>query len=251
MLAKDLNNSPAYIKSRVKREIPKAEKKPFSLPQKTQGQYKHVYAYLLKTRCISRNIVNDMVKRNFLYEDTRGNATFVGFHNGKETFCFQRGCSDKIPTGYDRPFTKIISGSDFEHAWYVDNSSTKLFVTEAVIDSMSVMTMFEMHNFNPNHYDYLSTCGPSMKPLVNYIKSHPHINTVYLGFDNDGSRGAGEKYRANARKYLNDIGFEGKMIDKIPHTKDWNEDLKQLNQNLISQNKTQNVSNTIERMMQI
>lgn len=251
MLAKELNGNPDYKKNKVKREIPKTERKSFELPPKTSGQYKHVYAYLTKTRCISKTVVTDMVKRNFLYEDTHGNATFVGYQDGKASFCFQRGCSDKIPEGYNRAFTRIISGSDFEHAFYVDNGSNKLFVTEAVIDDMSVMTLFEKHSVDPKNYDYVATCGPSMKPLINYVTSHPKIDTVYLGFDNDET---GNKYRKRAVQKLQETGYNGRIIDKPPHTKDFNEDLKLLSQHngtisqqLSSENNNQIIERTVQR----
>lgn len=249
MLAKELNGDPVYKKSNVKREVSKIEKKTFELPEKTSGQYKHVYAYLTKTRCLSRKIVTNMIKRNFLYEDTHGNATFVGYHDGKASFCFQRGCSDKIPKGYKRAFTHIVEGSNFEYAFYVDNGSNRLFVTEAIIDGMSVMTMFEKHKINPNNYDYVSTCGTSMRPLVNYIKTHPNIDTVYLGFDNDDD---GRKYRKRAVQELQKIGYNGKIIDSPPCTKDFNEDLKLLSQHngTISYQQTlQNNNQIIERMI--
>lgn len=89
------------------------------------------------------------------------------------------------------------------------------------------MTMFEKHNFNPNDYDYVATCGPSMKPILNYISLHKNINTIYLGFDNDE---AGNKYRQRAREALQKEGYTGKIVDKAPHTKDFNEDLKILSQ---------------------
>ncbi len=249
LLAKELNGSPSYVKSKVQRDTPKIEKKPFALPQKNAGQYKHVYAYLLKTRCINRNVINDMIRRDFLYEDIRGNATFVGFNNNNEAcFCFQRGCSDKIPDGQKRAFTRVVENSNFDFAWNVCNNSNKLFVTEAAIDSLSVMTMFELHNMNPNNYDYVATCGSSIRPMINYVKNHPDIKTIYLGYDNDFK---GNQYRQRSIESLKEIGYKGKIIDKKPHTKDWNEDLKQLNQNPIVQNKTINSQNTIERMMHI
>lgn len=249
MLAKELNGEPDYKKDNIKREIPKIEKKSFELPPKTSSKYKHVFAYLTKTRCISKTVVTDMIKRNFLYEDTHGNATFVGYHNHKAVFCFQRGCSDRIPEGYNRAFTKIITGSDFEHAFYIDNASNKLFVTEAIIDGMSVMTMFEKHKINPDNYDYVSTCGTSMRPLVNYIKTHPSIDIVYLGFDNDET---GSKYRRRAAQKLQEIGYNGKIINKPPYTKDFNEDLKLLSQHNGTIPQIQSLENNnqiIERMI--
>lgn len=251
LLAKELNDSPSFLKSKVNRDIPKTEKAEFKLPQKTDGNYKHIYAYLTKTRCISKSVVNDMVKRNFLYEDIRGNATFVSSYNGEADFCFQRGCSDKIPPGYSRAFTRIIPGSNFDHGWFVNNSSNKLFITEAVIDSMSVMTMFEMHGFNPNDYDYIATCGPSMKPIVNYISEHRNISTVYLGFDNDET---GNKYRKRASAALKEAGYQGKIIDKPPHTKDFNEDLKFLSRSenaVFEQSSEKAINNILERTIQL
>lgn len=246
MLAEELNGLPNYRASQVKRDYKPPEKKPFKLPDKCSGRYKHVYAYLTQTRCISRTVITDMVKRNYLYEDIRGNASFVGYHDGKECFCFQRGCSDKIPEGRDRAYTHIVSGSDFEYAWSVCNDSNKLFVTEAAIDSMSVMTMFEMHNYDPKAYDYVATFGPSMRPLTSYISSHKNIDTIYLGFDNDE---AGNKYRARARETLRKAGYEGKIIDKTPHTKDFNEDLKILTHQSTAISQNASLTQSIERMI--
>lgn len=227
MLAKELNDDPSFRISNIHREVVKREIKPFSLPERAIGSYKRLYAYLTKTRCLSKTVVTDMIKRNYLYQDTRGNASFVGYHDDKPCFCFQRGCSDEIPKGYNRAFTKVIEGSDFEHAWLVDNGSKALFVTEAAIDNMSIMTLFEKHNADPKGYDYLATCGPSMKPLVNYVQSHPDTEVVYLAFDNDA---AGNKYRTRAAQALRQNGYSGKIVNKPPYTKDFNEDLKLLSQ---------------------
>lgn len=250
-LAKELNGNPVFKKSNVNRDVPKREIKPFKLPEKATGRYDRLYAYLIKTRCLSRTVVNDMVKRNYLYQDNRGNATFVGYHDGNECFCFQRGCNDDIPKGYSRAFTRIIEGSDFEHAWLVENGSNKLFITEAAIDNMSIMTLFEKHNIDPKGYDYLATCGPSMKPLINYVQSHSNTEKIYLAFDNDE---AGKKYRARAAKALRQIGYSGMIIDKPPHTKDFNEDLKLLSQHngtITQQNINQNNNLTIERTINL
>lgn len=90
-LAKELNDSPSFLKSKVNRDIPKTEKAEFKLPQKTDGNYKHVYAYLTKTRCISKSVVNDMVKRNFLYEDIRGNVPSLAHITEKLISVFKEG----------------------------------------------------------------------------------------------------------------------------------------------------------------
>ncbi len=251
MLVKGLRDKPEYLTSKVKRETPTVEKQEFVLPEKTTGNYKHIYAYLIKTRCISKTVITDMIKRGYLYEDIRGNSTFVGFNNDdKACFCFQRGSSDKIPEGHNRAFTKIITGSDFDFAWSVCNNSNKLFVTEACIDSMSAMTLFELHNRNPNDCDYLATCGPSLRPLVNYLDNHPNINRIYLGFDNDA---VGDKYRLRAAQILKDKGYKGDIVNKPPLTKDFNEDLKAVSQHNGVISPENNISKTIniERTIQL
>lgn len=116
---------------------------------------------------------------------------------------------------------------------------------------MSVMTMFEMHGFNPNDYDYIATCGPSMKPIVNYISEHRNISTVYLGFDNDDT---GNKYRKRASSALREAGYQGKIIDKSPHTKDFNEDLKFLSRSenaVFEQSSEKAINNILERTIQL
>lgn len=227
MLAKELNDDPVWKKER-KTHVHKSKsesKKTLVLPEKQSGIYKRAYSYLTKKRCLSKSVVTDLFKRHLVYEDVRGNVTFVGFHEGQESFCFQRASNEIVSEGKQRPFTKVIEGSDFSHAWYVDNGSSKLFVTEAIIDSASVMTMFELHGYNPNVFDYVATCGPSRNPVINYIKSHPQIDTVYLGYDNDN---AGNAYRQKTRNELREMGYKGKIVDKIPHTKDFNNDLQVL-----------------------
>lgn len=239
MLAKELNDDPAWKKER-KTHVPKPKseiKKPLVLPEKQSGTYKKAYSYLTKKRCLSKSVVTDLFKRHLVYEDVRGNVTFVGYHNGKESFCFQRASNEFIPKGKSRPFTRIIEGSDFAHAWYMDNGSTKLFVTEAIIDSASAMTLFELHGYNPNAYDYVATCGPSRNPVLNYISSHPQINTVYLGFDNDN---AGKAYREKTRRDLRELGYQGRIVDKVPHTKDFNSDLQALSESRYMPENNQN-----------
>lgn len=38
-----------------------------------------IYAYLIKTRHISKDVVNEMVHRKMLYQDTYGNCVFLGY----------------------------------------------------------------------------------------------------------------------------------------------------------------------------
>lgn len=249
MLARELNDEPRYVMKRSPSpsEVKPQIKKELVLPEKSNKQYRHVYAYLNQKRWIDKSVVSDMIHRRYLYEDMRGNATFVGYDkDGKASLCFQRGCTDT-------PYKHIVQGSDFTYGWSVDNGSSKLFVNEAIIDSMSVMTMFKIHGMDANNYNYVATCGPSMKPIINAVAGNENIKTVYIGFDNDE---AGRKYTQRAKIALNEIGYKGKIVDKSPKSKDFNEDLQRLSEHKgkmedLEQTPKQTQNIAIERNIQI
>lgn len=62
---------------------PKEErvKKEFVMPQKAADN-KRIFAYLTKQRCISPQVVNELINSNLLYQDIKGNAVFLDVKNG-------------------------------------------------------------------------------------------------------------------------------------------------------------------------
>lgn len=125
------------------------------------------------------------------------------------------------------PFTRgDITGSDKKIGWFVNNNSNSLLACEAPIDAMSLMTLLEYHNVNPKRYSYLAQSGVCTKSLEYHLSKNPKIDTVYLCYDNDE---AGHKARRQTRELLKSLGFDGRIIDKPPHSKDWNEDLQGIN----------------------
>lgn len=66
--------------------------KEIKLPERTEGKYSRVYAYLMKKRCIDLEVINYCVKNELLYEDKRGNCVFVGKNdNGQPKYAMLRG----------------------------------------------------------------------------------------------------------------------------------------------------------------
>ena len=125
------------------------------------------------------------------------------------------------------PFTRgDITGSDKKIGWFVNNNSNSLLACEAPIDAMSLMTLLEYHNVSPKRYSYLAQSGVCTKSLEYHLSKNPKIDTVYLCYDNDE---AGHKARGQTRELLKSLGFDGRIIDKPPHSKDWNEDLQGIN----------------------
>ena len=76
---KELNGNLGSLEPIEKREKNYPDKdKPTSLqlPKKASSM-KNVFAYLVKTRCISQKLVQELVDRDMLYQDDRNNCVFV------------------------------------------------------------------------------------------------------------------------------------------------------------------------------
>ncbi len=233
--------------------------------------HKKMFAYLSKSRKIDKQVIDNLYKRKMIYQDEKGNISFVGYNKeNKADFVFQRGTNTNKPfkkvvsgslykrkmiyqdekgnisfvgynkenkadfvfqrgTNTNKPFKKVVSGSSFETAFFVDNNSYSIFITEAIIDNMSIMTMLLHNNIDFTNYNYLSLCGTCTKSINTYIKDNEKISTVYICVDNDN---AGENLREKIDKMLKDIGFKGDVIHKRPINKDFNEDLQKLKEML-------------------
>ncbi len=220
---------------------------PVKLPPKAQAQgkkhpYSRVYAYLNKSRGIDPAIITDMVNRKQLYEDDHHNCVFVGFDkDSNPAFACARGTS----TYRETPFRRDMENSRKEVAFYVDNQASRLFICEAPIDAMSLMTMLKMNKIDYRKFDYLAVSGMCYDTLPYHLErlGMQQLKTIYLAPDNDEK---GEKIRRGYRQQLEQLGFPGKVIDKIPLSKDWNQDLcnlREINQNIKQLPKAQQQNN--------
>lgn len=197
---------------------PPAPRKPFALPEKSYGSYRHAFAYLTKARGIDTDTVSDLLGRNYLYEDVRYNAVFVGVDpaDGKPACAFKRSTN----TLTEQSYRGLTAGSR-NVGWTVDNGSRSLIVCEAAIDCMSVMTLCRHHGKDPMAYNYHALLG-CFTASLHHLMQHQQFSRVYIATDNDE---AGAKARENIKKELTQNGFAGKIIDMIPIVKDFNEDL--------------------------
>ncbi|MEG1448969.1 MAG: DUF3991 and TOPRIM domain-containing protein, partial [Oscillospiraceae bacterium] len=127
-----------------------------------------------------------------------------------------------------------ILGSKKSIGMFIDNKSPTLFVTEAPIDAMSLMTFFNRDKcFNINDNSYLVQAGTNgIDALIYHIQHQPNINKIYLCYDNDH---AGDLARQNARSELQKIGYKGAVLDKIPIGNDFNDDLRKSTENVTKQ----------------
>jgi len=199
------------------------EIRPFALPP-SNGNMRRLYAYLLKERCISREVINAFVHAKLLYESRElardgsreyNNAVFVGLdENGLPRHAHKRSLNS-----VGKSFRMNEAGGDPRCSFHHIGSSDRLFVFEAPIDMLSFITL------NPKDWQdhsYLALCDTVDHALLWVLEQNPELEKIALCLDHDE---AGIEAIGRLREMLLEIGYS--EISTIqPHYKDFNEDLK-------------------------
>ncbi len=198
------------------------ERKTFVLPQK-HSDMRSVFAYLIKQRCIDRDIVSFFAKNKMLYESCElsrdktkeyHNAVFVGLdENGTPRHGHKQGIYTR-----GRSFKGNIDNSNPCYSFNYIGKSNRLYIFEAPIDMLSFITIYQK---DWQSHSYISLCGVSEQAMLKVLEINPHIDHVVLCLDHDKAGiEAGEKfYDILADKKIRCNKF-------FPKHKDWNEDLK-------------------------
>lgn len=199
--------------------MPQNKKAYFVLPEHGNTR-KHIYAYLNKTRFISKEIIDYFCEKKLLYEDDKYNCVFVGYDmadSNTPIFACKKG------TNTQKSFRGDVEGSNYDYCFYIhhENADT-LYVNEAVIDTMSVMSLLpKERRYNVS---YLALAGTQKwQAIFNFLLANPEIEYVYLGMDND--RG-GREVLDVIKTYAKEHEFTQVFQDFLPERKDWNEELK-------------------------
>lgn len=168
--------------------------------------------------CYADNPISQMIKNKTLLEIKQ--SGFSG--NVKEVTEFS--VSEDTHKQVTEPFSRgDVENSMKKVAWFVDNNSTSLFVCEAPVDALSVMSLLKLGGKDYNKYSYLAQSGcSSTSSLLYHVKNNPQISKVYLCYDNDT---AGKEALMKATRELHESGFKGSIINKIPKNNDFNDDL--------------------------
>lgn len=206
----------------------KKEKAVFTLPER-DNNVKNVYAYLVNTRKIDREIVSNLIQSKNLYQDKHKNCVFVSYdQNGKADFGSVRG------TNTEKRFLADIEGSNYDRCFYLDNKSNSIIVTESVIDALSIMTL-QKNKTDITSYNYLSmNSTQKYHSLIEHLNNNKNIDTVFLALDNDN---AGILAVNKITEELQSLGYVGKIKPFLPRTqKDWNAELKYIKENNFSPN---------------
>ena len=191
------------------------DKKEFILSEKADNNRK-VFAYLTKTRCIDRELVNKLIEQGSLYQDDKyGNVVFLGKdYDGNVRSAFRR----TTFTGDDLSFKSSEQvGSKKEYRFRIENENSSIVnVFESEIDLLSYITMRKDYDTEEN---YLSLGGVSEKALEAFLENRQDIQEINICTDNDLK---GHEFYG---KVIEDYGDRYLVTREIPVNKDFNEDL--------------------------
>lgn len=189
-------------------ELPKA----FELPA-PHSNMRRVFAYLVKQRHISPEIIAHFAKAKLLYEDAEyHNVVFVG----KDENGIPRHAHKRSTNSTGKSFRMNVEGSDPRYSFHHIGTNGSLYVFEAPIDMLSYITMYP-DNWQAN--SYVSCCGVSVQPVLKMMERFPALNAVHLCLDNDE---AGQKATQRMSSQLESICTVEQLS---PSLKDWNDEL--------------------------
>ena len=194
----------------------KSESEGFTLPP-AAAHMRRLFAYLIQTRKISREVLVPFVQQKLIYEDMPcHNAVFVG----RDDRGIPRHAHRRSTVSCGRGFRQTVEGSDFCWAFHWTGRDHRLFVFESPIDLLSYITL---HPENWRDHSYVACCGTAWLPVAGMLERAPQLRELCLRMDSDDTgRAACDRLAAPAVR-------AGLVVYRdLPRYKDWNEDLQKL-----------------------
>lgn len=199
-------------------------KKPFKLPPHNKDM-RRTFAYLIKHRCIDKDVVSFFAKEKLLYESCEKsndgtkeyhNAIFVGLdENGVACHAHKRGIYTK-----GKSYKGNIDSSNPCYSFHFRGTSGRIYVFEAPIDMLSFISLHK--NSDWKKHSYVSLCGLSEQAMLKQLDNNKNLKTVVLCLDNDD---AGQKACDKFEKILTERNLIVTRL--VPILKDFNEDLQE------------------------
>jgi hypothetical protein len=190
------------------------------VPPEKNNTVKHVFMYLTETRGIDKDIVNHMINKKILYEDTRYNCVFPGYDKkGTMRYAALKG------TNPEKPFTGEPTGSKKVFGWSYSPAKecNQLRAFESAIDALSFMTLEKQKGAMWDDCHYLALGGVAKPAIFTYIRNNKEISHVQLCFDNDPT---GQDNASLIAKELLDSKKAETVEILLPEGKDFNDDVK-------------------------
>jgi len=185
----------------------------FILPEKN-NTYKHVFAYLIQTRGIDKDIVNFLVKEKKIYEDKNRNCIFIGYSESEEEPKY----AAKHGTNTSQKYKGEVLNSNKAFPFLFGKGNT-VYVFESPIDAMSHATLAKIKGLDWHNQYRLSLGGLSDMGLDSFLKENPNIKNIFFCLDND------EPGREATEKYIEKYKDRYNVDIQKSNLKDFNEDL--------------------------
>jgi hypothetical protein len=188
----------------------------FCLPAANKDM-KRAFAYLVKGRCISPEIVSFFAKEKKIYEDAEHhNVVFVGHdENG-----VPKQATKRSTLSFGEPFKQTVAGSDTHCSFSHFGGSEKLFVFESPIDMMSFISL-NNRNGEWQKHNFICLNGVYKNALVRALDTHENLRSVTFCLDNDD---AGQTAVRKLAEWVEKAGITNRY-SIVPQNKDFNEDL--------------------------
>lgn len=193
-------------------ERSRRKKKAFELPSANENMNR-VFAYLVKQRGISRDVVYAFAHRKMIYESAKHhNAVFVGYDmDGNPRHAHKRS------TAKEGTYKCNVSGSQPEFSFHLVGPSDRLYLFEAPIDLLSFISL---HPDGWRRHSYAAACSVSDRVVFQMLQDNSAIRQVLICFDSD-EPGQAAAQRVSDRLFIH--GIKSEIL--VPTHKDWNEDL--------------------------
>lgn len=207
--AEGMSNLPNFRKEEKRRST-------LCLPKPDEHMH-NLYAYLIQTRKIKREIVQAFVDQKLLYQDIHKNCVFVGYDRKNKNvpvFACLRG------TNTYKPFYGDVPGCDYEQCFYYSNGADQLYITESVLETMSVMSLLDQ----PDQFDYLALAGVGKADCVKSYLDHPW-KEIWIGTNQDDKGRMASDY---LKEYIRTRRPDISIVVDLPEGEgnDWNDILK-------------------------
>ena len=204
------------------------EKGEFILPEKNKT-FKHIFAYLIQTRCIDKDIVYHFVKEGKIFENIHKSCVFVGYDNAGNA----RYANIRSTNTTGKSFRCDVKNSDKAYPFSFTGTGDTVYVFESPIDLLSYLSLLKLHKVQGFDYHCISLGGVADKALEYYLGQHPEIQNIMLCLDND------EAGHFSCEQIHNRFKDGYKIQRHLPKGKDFNEDLvllsKQLGRSQVSE----------------
>ena len=194
---------------------PKPEEPPgtFALPP-PHTDMRRVYAYLMKQRHISREVVTHFARAGLLYEDAQyHNCVFVGTdEQGVSRHAHKRSTNSQ-----GKSFKVNVEGSRPQYSFHHAGRDSVLYVFEAPIDMLSFLTLYPD---NWQEHSYVALCGTGSQAMHWMLEQNARLRDVVLCLDHDEP---GQTTARRLQEELQGAGYHSGIL--LPVHKDWNDNL--------------------------